>query len=175
MRRTFGEITVTVARARDALPLLALQREVLAEGDWFITLPDELTITLEQKTEQIRAMGISPNSAVWVARLPHVQVAGAVTVVGGQLRRMRHVGKLEIMVHPHHRGAGVGKALLASAIAWAEENALLTKLGLSVFATNTRAIALYRRFGFEEEGLRCNEYRMEDGSYRDDVLMWRSV
>ena len=30
-------IRLGVARPRDALPLLALQREVLAEGRWFVT------------------------------------------------------------------------------------------------------------------------------------------
>jgi RimJ/RimL family protein N-acetyltransferase len=44
-----------------------------------------------------------------------------------------------------------------------------------VFAHNARAVALYRKFGFEEEGRRLREYRFADGSWRDDILMARPV
>lgn len=176
MRWSFpGEVTVVEARARDALPLLALQREVLAERDYFITLPEELGVTLEQKIEVVRELREASNAILLVARVPGVQVAGALTIVGGALSRMRHAGKLEIMVSPSHRGRGLGRALMSAGIAWAEANPVLTKVGLSVFTTNDRAIALYRSFGFEEEGRRPGEYRMEDGSLRDDLLLYRFV
>jgi ribosomal protein S18 acetylase RimI-like enzyme len=47
------------------------------------------------------------------------------------------------------RGRGVGSELLAAAIEWARERGL-HKLSLGVFAHNTAAIALYRKFGFLE-------------------------
>lgn len=174
MRWSFpGEVSVVEARSRDALPLLALQREVLAEREYFITLPEELGITVEQKAALVRELRDTPNSVMLVARLPRAPVVGSLTIIGGALTRMRHTGKLEIFVHPAHRGRGIGRALMTAGIAWAEGNPALEKLGLSVFATNERAIALYRSLGFEEEGRRPREYRMEDGSFRDDVLMYR--
>ena len=30
---------------------------------------------------------------------------------------------------------------------------------------------LEKKFGFQEEGRRIREYRLADGSYRDDILM----
>lgn len=176
MRWTFpGELRVSEARPRDALALLALHRDVLHERDWFITLPHELSVGLDQKSELIREMQLSPNSVMLVARLPDAPVAGVLTIVGGMLARMRHTGKLEIMVQPSLRGRGVGRALMEAGLRWACDNEALIKVGLSVFATNTRALALYRGFGFEEEGRRPREYRLEDGTYRDDVLLYRFV
>jgi ribosomal protein S18 acetylase RimI-like enzyme len=54
----------------------------------------------------------------------------------------------DLAVLPHYRGQGIGRALLAAA----EEHARAKgccKLTLEVQDDNTRARALYRRFGFE--------------------------
>ena len=60
------------------------------------------------------------------------------------------------------RGRGVGSALLAAAIEWAREQGL-HKLSLGVFAHNAAGIALYRKFGFVEEGRRVKQYRRQNG------------
>jgi RimJ/RimL family protein N-acetyltransferase len=88
---------------------------------------------------------------------------------------MRHCAKLEIMVAERSRGQGVGRRLMSAAMEWAVAHPTITKVGLSVFSENVRATKLYREFGFVEEGHRVREYRLEDGSYRDDVLMYRWV
>jgi ribosomal protein S18 acetylase RimI-like enzyme len=103
------------------------------------------------------------------------QIVGMLTVHGGALERMRHTGKLEIMVARSARRWGVGRALMSACVDWAEQSKIVLKLGLSVFTTNERAIALYREFGFVEEGRRPREYRMEDGTFREDVLMYRLI
>jgi RimJ/RimL family protein N-acetyltransferase len=168
-------LKIEQARPLDALPTLALHRAVLAEREWFITLPHELDLTLEEREHQIRGFDESDNCVFLVARIPQERCVGFLTLRGGTLSRLRHAAKLEVMVAPQWRGHGVGKALLGAGIAWAEASSVLTKVGLAVFATNERALALYRRFGFSEEGRRPREYRLEDGSFRDDVLLYRFV
>ena len=169
-----ADILVERARESDADVVLELHRGVLAEREYFITEPHEFSSSVEQKAAMIRDFRRSPNCAFLVARV-HGDLLGFLTVQGGALRRMRHAGKLEIMVARAARGKGVGRALMEACVDWAEKNALLRKLGLNVFADNERAIALYQAFGFEIEGRREREYRMDDGSYRDDVLMYRFV
>lgn len=176
MRWSFPDgLVVGEASSRDALPLLALKRQILSERDWFITLPEELTTTLDDQLALIRELRDAPNSVLLVARRERGQVVGAVTLMGGLLARTRHTARLEILVDPAYRGHGVGRALMTAAIEWAEANPLLQKVGLSVFATNERAIALYRSMGFLEEGRRPREYQLEDGTFRDDVLFYRFV
>jgi RimJ/RimL family protein N-acetyltransferase len=46
----------------------------------------------------------------------------------------------------------------------------MERIELEVFASNTRAIALYERVGFVREGLK-RRVRKIDGRYDDDVLM----
>lgn len=169
-----GEIVVEEARVEDARDLFALHLEVLAEGRYFITEPHEFTGSVEQKARLIAEIRASGNSLFLVAR-NRGRVIGFVTLTGGVLRRMRHTAKLEIMVHPSARGLGAGTSLMGTAVDWAVANPVLTKIGLAVFADNERAIALYRTFGFVDEGRRVREYRMTDGTYRDDLLMYRLV
>jgi RimJ/RimL family protein N-acetyltransferase len=47
----------------------------------------------------------------------------------------------------------------------------LHKLSLSVFAHNAAAIALYRKFGFVEEGRRVKQYRRSSGELWDVIDM----
>ena len=47
--------------------------------------------------------------------------------------------------------------------------------GLAVFSTNAKAIALYGRLGFVEEGRRAKEIKFGPGEYVDEVLMGRFV
>ena len=79
-------------------------------------------------------------------------------------------GELGMMVAREWRGLGVGSALVAAAIEWARERGV-HKLSLSVFAHNTAAIALYRKFGFVEEGRRVKQYRRASGELWDGIDM----
>jgi L-phenylalanine/L-methionine N-acetyltransferase len=86
--------------------------------------------------------------------------------------RRRHVAMLGISVGSAHQGQGVGRALMQAACDWADRWTQLLRLELTVFVDNAPAIALYRRFGFREEG-RHVAYAMRDGRYVDVLAMAR--
>jgi putative acetyltransferase len=67
------------------------------------------------------------------------------------------------------RGRGIGAALMAEALRWARW-AGVQKLELSVYPGNAAAIALYRRFGFVEEGTLVR-HSMKSYGYEDELLM----
>jgi putative acetyltransferase len=86
--------------------------------------------------------------------------------------RRRHAMGLGISVATHAHGQGVGSALMQALLDHADRWANLLRVELTVFADNARAIALYRRFGFEEEG-RMRAYAWRDGAYADCLSMAR--
>lgn len=176
MERALPSAQIRVDRAvpGDASAVLALHRRVLEEGEWFITEPDEFPEGVESKVAAIRDAGRSQNGVFLAARHDHLLV-GWLQVVGGGRRRTRHVGRLEMMVDPRFRGMGVGSTLMQATLDWAHQNSAILKLSLNVFAHNARAIGLYKKFGFHEEGRREGEYLFADGSYRADLLMARWV
>jgi len=81
----------------------------------------------------------------------------------------RHVASIGMAVAADWRGRGVGTALLSEAIRWAGEFGV-EKLALSVYPDNEPALALYRRFGFTEEG-RLTGHSKKSIGYRDEIVM----
>ena len=90
-------------------------------------------------------------------------------------KRLAHTGTFGMMVLNEYRGLGIGKILLEKIITWAEHNPYIEKISLGVFSTNERAIALYKKMGFVEEGRKINEIKLNDKQYIDDVLMYKMV
>ncbi len=174
MTQAPAPLRVVPARLEDAPALLALRKAVLAEGRWFATHVDEHSGGLDQARATIHALGQQPNGLM-LAAWEGDDLVGLLAVHGERLARMRHLGRLEMMVAAPFRGRGIGGAMLASCLRWAEANPMLRKISLAVFADNDRAVALYQSHGFVQEGRREGEYLLEDGSVRADLLMAREV
>lgn len=80
-----------------------------------------------------------------------------------------HTGVLGIALLPALRGQGVGRRLLARTLDAARAYGL-SRVELTVRENNRNAIALYRKFGFETEGIKRNALQI-DGRYENLVLM----
>lgn len=90
----------------------------------------------------------------------------------GQALRRRHVMNLGIAVASEAQGRGVGQALMAALCGWADDWGQVLRIELTVFADNPRAIALYQRHGFRQEGRHVG-YALRAGAYADVLSMAR--
>ncbi len=86
--------------------------------------------------------------------------------------RCAHVRGLGIVVAAQWQGKGIGKQLMTGLLDWADNWAGVLRVELTVFADNARAIALYQRHGFVQEG-RLRAHALRDGQYQDTLLMGR--
>ena len=84
--------------------------------------------------------------------------------LGMQPTQAEGVFSLGMWVLPEWRGQGGGRSLMEAALD--ARPATVHKVELEVFPDNEAAIGLYRSMEFEEEGLRRDHYRREDGSLR---------
>lgn len=75
-------------------------------------------------------------------------------------------GEIAMFVAVDKRGQGVGTRLVEHVIPWAKTVGH-HKLTLSVFPHNSAAIALYRKFGFTEEGFHPKHVRRSNGELWD--------
>ena len=147
---------IRLADDDDRLPLAVLWAAVAEERDGIATEPP---------------VDIEARAASWTLDGTLVAVAGGELVGSLHVERSRFgFGELGMSVAREWRGRGVGSALLAAAIEWAREQDM-HKLSLSVFPHNAAAIALYRKFGFVEEGRRVKQFRRANGELWDALDM----
>ena len=102
--------------------------------------------------------------------LSHGNVVGWCDVLRNVKRTVyAHCGTLGIGLLPEFRGRGIGRQLMQRAIdaAW---QCGMTRIELTVREHNANAIALYKSFGFEIEGLQRNAIRI-DGQYQNVYAM----
>jgi len=145
-------------RVEEARALVELYAAVAEERDGIASEPP---IDLDARTTQ------------FAAAMDHTIVA----VAGGELVGLLHLepnrhgfAELGMLVAREWRGRGVGSALVAAAIERARADGF-HKLSLDVFPHNEAGIALYRRFGFVEEGRRVKQYRRASGELWDSIVM----
>lgn len=97
------------------------------------------------------------------------KVVGWCDVFPEENPRQSHRGSLGMGLLPSYRGRGLGSKLLASVLDHAKKFGL-EKVELYVYTTNVPGIALYKKFGFEQEGL-IQKYRKLGGQYFDCLAM----
>ncbi len=172
--KTAEPFTIRCAQPDDAANLLAYVRSVAHETGFFIIQPDEFPATEEQERQWIQEHLDNPGKLVLAAEVGGA-IVGCLSFDGGNYRRTAHTGTFGISIRQDWRGRGIGTAMLEILLDWAAANPLIEKVELGVFSTNTRAIGLYRRLGFVEEGRRAKEIKIEPGRYVDEVLMGRFI
>jgi ribosomal protein S18 acetylase RimI-like enzyme len=147
---------IRAARDEDRRPLAELIAAVAEERDGIATEPP---------------VDVDEWASKWRLEGTLVAVAGGEIVGSLNVDLSRFgFGEIAMAVAREWRGRGVGSALLAAAVEWARERGL-HKLSLDVFPHNAAAIALYRKFGFIEEGRRVKHFRRASGELWDAIEM----
>ncbi len=100
------------------------------------------------------------------------RIVGFSRCEGTQLKRMSHKVEFGVCVLKEFWGHSIGKKLLEESIHWADSNGI-KKISLSVLETNSKAVKLYQRYGFEVEGILKKDKILSDGNYYNTFLMGR--
>ncbi|HBI6989298.1 GNAT family N-acetyltransferase [Clostridium perfringens] len=88
----------------------------------------------------------------------------------GNLRK-KHVGLITLMVNSDYQNKGIGSLLMDKLINLSESLNII-RLELCVFRDNYKAINLYKKFGFKEEGIKVKS-ALKNGEYADEIMMAR--
>ncbi|MBA2177020.1 GNAT family N-acetyltransferase [Halobacillus locisalis] len=102
------------------------------------------------------------------------EIAGYSRCAGSQLKRLAHTVEFGVCILKEFWGYGMATNLLYESIKWAESHGI-KKITLRVIETNTPAIRLYRRHGFDIEGVLKKDKLLSDGHYYSTVLMSRFI
>jgi RimJ/RimL family protein N-acetyltransferase len=166
------------ARETDAHLMLQALNEVANEGRFLLRRAWDITPELEQRWIRFALGGV--DFLVLAVLLEseqtrsELEVAGSLSLVRGRPEFIRHTADLSMWLRSAYREQGLGSALAQYAMEWAEAQEDLEKITLSVRSSNRRALNLYSKFGFQEEGRRHAYIKTEQG-YEDEVLLSRFV
>lgn len=140
---------------------MAVSAAVAAEGKWI----GRERIDPDEGQDHLRAYLAADDRVIFVA-----EIGGRLIGNLGITLEPGGVAGLGMLVLDGYRGQGIGSALMEAAIAWAREQGA-HKVDLQVWPHNDAAIALYRKFGFSEEGRLVRHYRRQNGELWDAIVM----
>jgi RimJ/RimL family protein N-acetyltransferase len=151
-----AQIQIRPARDEDRLPLALVFAAVAEERDGIGTEPP---------------VDVEARAASWTLDGTIVATADGEVIGSIHVHTTGHgFGEIGMAIAREWRGRGVGSALMTAAIDWGRDRGL-HKLSLGVFAHNAAGLALYRKFGFVEEGRRVKHYRRQSGELWDSIEM----
>ncbi|WP_138420841.1 GNAT family N-acetyltransferase [Aquibacillus sediminis] len=169
-----SKVHIRTGQLDDAKAILDIERDVVMENKYLISVPDEFDKTLEQQRIWLQKVLVNEREIIIIAE-KDIKVIGWLVFESPNRKRLSHTGSFEMMIHKDYRGIGIGKMLIYELLNWAEKNPLIEKLSLGVFSTNKRAISLYKSMGFIEEGRKNKEIKLNENEYADDILMYKLV
>jgi RimJ/RimL family protein N-acetyltransferase len=155
----------------DALALAKLRVKIDGETENLDREPGEGLLTPEGFEKLIYNDSIAEKNIFLVAEVEG-KIVGFARLEGNKLSRFRHKAEFGVCILKEYWGHGIGKALLENILMWAD-NVGIEKISLTVVETNTKAIQLYERYGFVEEGLLIRDRIHKDGKYYNTVVMGR--
>ena len=157
----------------DAEAALEFMKMTAAETPFLLRSPEECTLTVTEEEKFLSRFPSDPNAAMILCFVDGV-FAGNCQIVRKNKLKNRHRASIGIALKREFWGLGIGTALFREMIAIAEGWDLM-QIELEVIEGNDRAMALYRKMGFETVSYVPNAIRMPNGSFAKEYVMVRPV
>jgi len=160
---------ILVRRAVDAdwPAIWAIFHAVVAAGDTYAYAPD-------MSEADARQIWMSPAVATYVAERGG-DIVGTYVLKPNQPPLGAHVANAGYMVRPGTFGRGVGTAMAEHSLAEARAAGYRAMQFNAVVSTNTRAVALWRRLGFDVIGTVPEGFHHRELGYVDHLIMYRRL
>ena len=149
-------------------------KKTSAETPFLLRNPDEVKYTLEDEKAILDRLYNDDHSVMMIATVDG-RVAGNGSINGmGDKRKISHRCSLAIALYEEFWGLGIGPAMMDYLIFLAPTIGY-KQVELEVVGGNERAHALYKKCGFTEYGRRPNALLFDDGTYHDEILMYKEL
>ncbi len=167
------EIRIVPARPEDAAAILNYSKLVGAETENLTFGEGGIPLTVEQEQEFLASTAASQTDRLWIAKMGD-EIVGLANYGVIPRKRMAHRGQLGISVRKPFWGKGIGSRLMQTILNFAAVVARSEIVSLEVRSDNDRAIALYRKFGFEKIGTFKGYFKI-DGKLVDFDIMEKQL
>jgi RimJ/RimL family protein N-acetyltransferase len=161
-------VIIRTIRVSDAEQFLNLCKKLDTETQFMMLEPGERTTTVEEQQAQIERLLSKENRAIFVAEHDG-QLVGYLAALGGEFKRNKHSVQIVIGILQDFTGQGIGTQLFLALEDWAHRQHI-HRLELTVMTHNKAGIALYKKQGFEIEGMKRHSM-LVNGHYVDEFYM----
>ncbi len=128
--------------------------------------------TTEEELAVIEKLSESKNSMILIAE-HEKEIIGVIHLWGVKFPQSSHVGSIGITVHSDYRSKGVGSALFHELFNRAVGIGI-KRIELEVFSNNHRAIKMYEKSGFKQDGCRSQAVKVGQ-EFVDSITMSRRI
>lgn len=163
------KIYILEAEKKHAAELIEYTKKVGDETDFLTFQGNEFNKTIEEEQAIIEQHKLARNR-IFILAILNNEIIGILNINSSPKKRLEHVGEFGISVLKAHWHKGVGGLLMKSMIEWAKKSGIIRKLNLKVMTTNDTAIKLYKKFGFEVEGLIKRDFYIKN-KFQDSLIM----
>ena len=164
-----NKINIRKARKADAIAILEYIDTICTESDNLTFGKGEFDINIEQE-ENIIDNASRKNNALYLVAVLENKIIGNLTFSAGKRPRIAHTGELGISVLQEYWGQGIGTEFIKCLIEWCKKSGIIRKINLRVRNDNYKAIHLYKKLGFCEEGIVTRDFLIK-GIFYDSILM----
>lgn len=155
---------------RDAHRFAKLRNEIDKESDHVLAKKGERR---ENALHVIVRLLVSQRRTVSFLAYDGNYPVGYVSLVFPKFVKLRGNAYLTIAIRKEYRGKGIGSALMEKAEEYARERGC-RRMELEVFGKNENAIALYKKRGYETEGIKKEAVESPEG-YDDIIIMAKKL
>ena len=157
--------TLDWLKKEDIAEVLQVLNDVIKEGR-YLFMNNEIT-DMENELQWFER-ATKEGMLYLTARIDGKLVGGA--SIHRQTDKHGHVASYGIFIGKNYRNLGLGTLLTKEFVEIAKKQELEI-LRLSVYASNERALHVYKKCGFREAGRLTNGIKFLDGTYTDEILM----
>lgn len=153
----------------DAEALVDYINTVAGETDYLSFGIGEFDMNVQQEEDFIENTIKKENAISLIAEI-NGKIVANLNFSGGSRKRLSHVGEFGISVLKEYWGYGIGEELIKYLIDWSKSSGIIRKVNLKARTDNTRGLNLYKKLGFEEEGILKRDLLI-NGVFYDSLCM----
>ena len=157
----------------DAEQIILHTKAVIKENPFVMgTTIEEFSISVEEEREWISS---HDKKGMLLVAEAESQIIGILNFKRSSHKKFSQNGTFSMSIQEKYTNNGIGSSLLNELMKWAKKDQRVEKIYLEVFANNDRAIHLYQKLGFLEEGRKKNHVKQGTAEYVDEIIMSQFV
>ena len=156
--------------AADAGKMIAYLKTSAEETEYGLSYPEEMDFSIQDEEDFINNFAADQGSIMISAFDGDALVGNASLSCVFDKKKTLHRATFGIAILKCAWRQGLGYKILSELISFAKQ-AGYEQLELEVVSTNTSAVSLYQKLGFEIYGERPRSFKLKNGAYSNELLM----